>query len=77
MSLYLKQNESRSQLQEKLAKELQERAKNKPQDGVIPDGVEDSRYMEGTKQTTTLAWVWLIIGLALGVIVIWLIVIAS
>ena len=33
------------------------------------DGVDDIKYLEGTKQTTSLAWVWvLIVLLAAGVI---------
>ena len=73
MSLYLKQNESRSQLQEKLAKELQERAKQKAKTFDQPDGVTDSAYLKGTKQTTSLAWVWVLIVLAIIGIAIWLI----
>lgn len=74
MSLYLKQNESRSQLQEKLAKELQERAKQKAKPQEHPDGVMDSEYLKRTKETTSLAWVWVLIALAAIVLVIWLLV---
>lgn len=73
MSLYLKQNETRSQLQEKLAKELQDRAKEKAKSFDQPDGVTDSQYLKNTKQTTSLAWVWVLIVLAALVLVIWLI----
>jgi len=73
MSLYLKQNESRSQLQDKLAKELQERAKQKAKTFDQPDGVTDSAYLKNTKQTTSLAWVWVLIVLAIIGIAIWLI----
>lgn len=73
MSLYLKQTETRSQLQEKLAKELQERAKQKSNPYEQPDGVTDSAYIKDTKQTTSLAWVWVLIGVATIGIVIWLI----
>ena len=72
MSLYLKQSETRSQLQERLAKELQERAKRQAVDTELPDGVTDSAYLQGTKQTTSLAWVWVVIALAAIVAVIWL-----
>ncbi|MCD8561642.1 hypothetical protein LRY29_01045 [Candidatus Saccharibacteria bacterium] len=74
MALYLKQNESRSQLQEKLAKELQDRAKQKSQLQDRPDGVTDVAYMKDTKQTTSLAWVWVLIGLAIIALIIFLIV---
>lgn len=73
MSLYLKQNNTRSELQEKIAKELQERAKQKPQPYDAPDGVEDSSYIEGTKQTTSLAGLWL--GIAILVVAIVLVII--
>lgn len=73
MSLYLKQNETRSQLQEKLAKELQDRAKEKAKTFDQPDGVTDSQYLKNTKQTTSLAWVWVLIVLAILVLAIWLI----
>ncbi len=74
MSLYLRQQNTRSDLQDKLAKELQERAKQKATEAERPDGVDDSRYIEGTKKTTSLAWVWALIGLAIIGIVIWLLI---
>lgn len=74
MSLYLKQNETRSQLQEKLAKELQERAKQKAKTFDQPDGVTDSAYLKQTKETTSLAWVWVLIVVAIIALAIWLIV---
>jgi len=74
MSLYLKQNETRSQLQDKLAKELQDRAREKAKESELPDGVNDSAYIEGTKQTTSLAWAWLLIGVAIIGVALWLII---
>jgi type VI protein secretion system component VasF len=74
MSLYLRQQNTRSDLQDKLAKELQERAKQKAAEAERPDGVDDSRYIEGTKKTTSLAWVWALIGLAIVALVIWLLI---
>ena len=73
MSLYLKQNETRSQLQDKLAKELQERAKEKAKTFDQSDGVTDSAYLKNTKQTTSLAWVWVLVTLAIIGIALWLI----
>lgn len=61
MALYVRQNENRSKLQERLAAELQEKAKARVEETTRPDGVDDSRYMEGTKKTTSLAWIWLVI----------------
>lgn len=74
MSLYLQQKDGRSELQQKLAAELQDKAKKKALETERPDGVDDSAYIKGTKTTTTLAWVWGIIGLVAIGLVIWLIV---
>lgn len=73
MSLYLKQQDTRSDLQQKLAKELQERAKQKAKTFDQPDGVSDTRYLENTKQTTSLAWVWALIFIAVIGLIIWII----
>lgn len=74
MALFIRQDEERSKLQERLAAELQERAKQKAVLGDRPDGVNDSQYLKGTKQTTSLAWVWVLIAVSVIVIVIWLII---
>lgn len=74
MSLYLRQQDTRSDLQEKLSKDLQERAKQKAKTFDQPDGVSDSRYVENTKQTTSLAWVWAVIFVAVIGLIVWLIV---
>ncbi len=63
MALFIRQNEDRSKLQERLASELQEKAKARALEQERPDGVDDSRYLEGTKRTTSLAWVWVLIVL--------------
>ena len=73
MSLYLRQQDTRSDLQEKLSKDLQERAKQKAKTFDQPDGVTDSQYLKQTKQTTSLAWVWVLIFMAIIALVIWLI----
>ncbi len=77
MALYLKQNDNRSQLQDKLAKELQERAKQKAAEAELPDGVTDSAYIQGTRQTTSLAWIWVVIIVAIVGILIWLTVLSA
>lgn len=63
MALFIRQSEDRSKLQERLAAELREKAKQTQQasDGKQPDGVRDSKYLEDTKETTSLAWVWVAI----------------
>lgn len=85
MGLFVEQNSNRSKLQEKLAAELQEKARrnSNPEGagdgstlGNAPDGVNDSAYMKDTKQTTSLAWVWAIIALIGAGVVIWLVIVA-
>lgn len=74
MSLYLKQNETRSELQNRIAAELQDKAKKKALETELPDGVTDSAYIKNTKQTTSLAWAWVVIVIAIVAIAVWLIV---
>ena len=70
MSLFLKQEDSRSELQKKIALDLQEKLKNQPKATDMPDGVEDSRYVEGYKKTTSLSWVWALIIIAIVALII-------
>lgn len=58
MALFIKQNEERSELQQRIAAELQEKNKKKSIETDQPDGVTDSAYLKDTKTTTSLAWVW-------------------
>lgn len=73
MSLFMKQNENRTELQKRIAAELQERAKQKSLETERPDGVDDSAYLRGTKETTSLAWAWVLIGIAIIAIVVWVV----
>jgi hypothetical protein len=62
MALFVQQNDNRSKLQEQVAAELQAKLKKRAEiEKTLPDGVEDSAYLKGTKQTTSLAWVWIAI----------------
>jgi hypothetical protein len=76
MALFVRQDQERSELQQRLAAELQERAKKRAENDTppLPD-IEDSSYLEGTKKTTSLAGVWIgivVVALILAVIfVIW------
>lgn len=72
----MKQNETQSELQKRVAAELQDKAKKKKalEDSELPDGVTDSAYLKDTKSTTSLAWVWVLIALAIIGLAIWLIV---
>ena len=76
MALFIKQDEGRSVLQNKLASELQEKARAKAKLTDLPDGVDDSSYIKGTKKTTSLAWAWIIIVFFTVSIAIWLIVLS-
>lgn len=64
--MYLRQDDKRTELQERIAAGLQEKSKQKAKiDDEGPDGVDDSAYVENTKQTTSLAWVWVLIVIAI------------
>ncbi len=70
MGLFVNQQDSRSELQERIAAELREKAKASGlQEKASLDGVEDVKYLEGTKQTTTLAPVWIVIIIMAAVVV--------
>lgn len=84
MGRYIQQNESRSELQQRIAADLRAKAAAKAKlegeggtSPAGPDGVEDSAYIKGTKTTTTLAPVWAAIFFAVIGIFIYFIFIAS
>lgn len=77
MALFIRQNEDRSKLQERLAAELQERAKQRAALDVSPDGVEDSEYMKNTKQSSSFLWVWFTVTTIIIVAVVWLVFLSS
>lgn len=60
MALYLKQNDTRSELQKRVASELQEKARKAAEPTDLPDGVTDSQYIKGTTSTGRFAWVWIL-----------------
>ncbi|MEI6228740.1 MAG: hypothetical protein WCP11_01810 [Candidatus Saccharibacteria bacterium] len=75
MALFIKQDlDERSELQNNIAAELNRRARETSQLQDQPDGVNDSQYIKDTKNTTSLAWVWIIILFLVVGISIWLIV---
>lgn len=61
MALFVNQNHEKTELQQRLAAELQEKARKKSMESDQPDGVTDSAYLKDTKPTTSLAWVWVAI----------------
>jgi len=75
MALYVKQSDTRSQLQDKLAKELQDKAREKAKEAERPDGVDDSAYIQGTKTTSSLAWAFIFAAI-IGIII-WLVVVSA
>lgn len=71
MGLFVNQQDQRSELQERIAAELREKAKaSSLQEKATMDGVDDIRYLEGTKQTTTLAWAWILIAIMTGAVIV-------
>ena len=72
MALFIRQDEQRSELQNRLATELQDKVRQRAKMADRPDGVEDSQYMKGTEKTSSLAWVWIVIILVTVGIIIWL-----
>ncbi len=68
MGRYIEQNQSRSELQQRIAADLRAKAaaKVKPEDenGDPANGYEyDAEYLKGTKVTTTLAPAWAVIAI--------------
>ena len=73
MALYVRQDDNRTELQEKIAAELREKQiKNSLGEGRDTTkntkenhNIADSAYLEGTKETTSLAFVWFLVFLAI------------
>lgn len=75
MALFLKQDSDRSELQKRLETELQEKLRKKADlENKLPDGVEDSLYMEGKKSTNSYVWVWILLLGAFLLLSLWIIV---
>lgn len=72
MALFIKQDEQRSELQKRIAAEINRKSRDKSLVQDKPDGVDDSQYIKNTKTTTSLAWVWAIIVIAVVAVIIWL-----
>lgn len=69
MGLFIRQDDTRSELQRRLAAELTEKARKRAEiENTPPDGVKDSAYVKDTQGTSKYAWVWILIIVA-GVIV--------
>lgn len=80
MALFVNQNENQTELQKRIAADLREKAmKNSAGEGGAgfdggdeADLVEDSSYIEGTKETTGLAFVWLLVFVAVVIMIVFL-----
>lgn len=78
MALFIRQDDERSELQKQVAAELQRKSRdNSLASAERPDGVKDSQYIKDTKNTTSLAWVWVIIFVVFIGVIIWLTVLST
>jgi hypothetical protein len=70
MGLFIRQDDSRSELQRRLAAELTEKARKRAEleDKPVRDGVKDSAYVQDTQGTSQYAWIWILL-IVVGVIV--------
>jgi hypothetical protein len=60
MGLFLKQNEQRSQLQTKIAADLSARLNKEP--GEIETKKAPPTILDNQRQTSPLAWIWIVLG---------------
>lgn len=74
MALFVRQDDNRSELQERLAAELQDRARKKAEAADLPDGVTDSQYIKGTKEGSRLLWLWILVAIFAVVFSIYLVI---
>lgn len=78
MALFIRQDEERSELQKRLATELQEKARKNAEDkNRQVDGVEDSSYIENLKKPATQSILIVILVLGLILSIIWLTILNS
>lgn len=75
MGLFLNQQDKRSELQERIAADLREKAlRNSKDEPPAWDGSKDIRYLEGSKETTEHGWAWILAGLiAIGIVIMFLV----
>jgi len=62
MALFVQHKETRSELQETVATDLRNRAEKKAKDAERPDGITDSQFIKGSKESSGLLWLWLLIA---------------
>ncbi|HEV7952194.1 MAG TPA: hypothetical protein VGO98_02365 [Candidatus Saccharimonadales bacterium] len=70
MGLFIRQDDTRSELQRRLAAELTEKARKRAEiENTPPDGVDDSAYIKDTQGTSKHAWIWILL-VVVGVVVV-------
>jgi len=70
MALFIRQNEDRSKLQERLSAELQERANQRAKvEKDTTDKLEDSSFFNDTQSSSKMLWVWLLVFAAIFIII--------
>jgi len=62
MALFIRQDENRTDLQKRLATELQDKARKRAEEAELPDGVDDSQFVKGLNDTSNWTWLWFVIG---------------
>lgn len=72
MALFIRQDEDRSELQQKIAADLRERSQKRSIREGKPEDLADSDYLKNTKTTTSLMWLWILIVLVAIGILVWL-----
>ncbi len=80
MGLYVRKDQQRTKLQERIASELRDKSKSSLDEDMdkppVVDGVDDSGFMDGTKSSSGLLGVWLAL-LAIGVVVVLFLIVRS
>lgn len=83
MALYMKEEMEKSDLQQRITDSLRDKHKNKPEDdrfvakGATKQADLDGAFKHGTKQTSQLTAVWIVLLFAMLGISIWFIIISS
>lgn len=80
MGLYIRQDEKRTELQEKIAADLRAKAAERSKtdiEGPKYDGERDADIVHGTHHSSPLLAVWVLLGVATVAVVIYLIVRSS
>lgn len=62
MGLFIQQKDNRSQLQERLAAELRERAKMQASGAEPIDQTKNSNYLKDTEVATSRSWLWFVVA---------------